>query len=193
MKIFKPSLSSCNDEQLMMLVKEKNTAAFEEIYKRYSKIILHYLYKMLGGSEDQAQDFLHDVFLKIIENPYLFDQTRKFKTWIFQIAHNKCKNEYRRRDVRNQAKTKFELAEIYSQNSTNPDTNLDYKQIYEFINIELSKYKEEHFDTFILRYQHGMSIKEIALIFDCPEGTVKSRLFYVTQTVVKKMKELYKI
>ena len=67
MKIFKPSLSSCNDEQLMMLVKEKNTAAFEEIYKRYSKIILHYLYKMLGGSEDQAQDFLHDVFLKIIE------------------------------------------------------------------------------------------------------------------------------
>jgi RNA polymerase sigma-70 factor (ECF subfamily) len=196
MKVFKPSLSSSSDEELMRLVKQKNTAAFEEIYKRYSKIykrysktVLRYLSKMLGGSVEQAQDFLHDIFLKIIEKPYLFDQTKKFKTWIFQIAHNKCKNEYRRRDIRNKAKTKIELNEVYSQNVINQDTYIDFKQMSEIINYELSKYKEEHFSTFLMRHQFEMSIKEIAQVFDCPEGTVKSRLFYITHKLVKKMKE----
>ena len=116
MKVFGLSLKSCSDEYLMAQVKDKDTAAFEELYNRYSKVILSFLYKMLGGSEAQAQDFLHDIFLKIIEKPYLFDQSKKFKTWIFQIAHNKCKNEYRKKDIRNQTKVKFELKEIYSQN-----------------------------------------------------------------------------
>jgi RNA polymerase sigma-70 factor, ECF subfamily len=189
MKLFGTSLKSFCDENLMAQVKDKDTAAFEELYNRYSKVILHYLYKMLGGSEAQAQDFLHDIFLKIIEKPYLFDQSKKFKTWIFQIAHNKCKNEYRKKDIRNQAKVKFELKEMYSQTSISPDTKMDFKSMNEIINQELSKYEEKHYSTFVLRYQHELSIKEIAEISDCPEGTVKSRLFYVTQKLVDKMKD----
>ena len=147
---------------------------------------------MLGGSEAQAQDFLHDIFLKIIEKPYLFDQSKKFKTWIFQIAHNKCKNEYRKKEVRNQAKVKFELNEIFSNNTIGPDAKIDNKRMNEIINYELSKYEEKHYSTFVLRYQHELSIKEIAEISDCPEGTVKSRLFYVTQKLIDKMKDYHK-
>ena len=61
----------------------------------------------------------------------------------------------------------------------------------EIINQELSKYEEKHYSTFVLRYQHELSIKEIAEISDCPEGSVKSRLFYVTQKLVDKMKDYY--
>ena len=129
MKLFRSSLNSCSDEDLMMQVKDNNAAAFEELYNRYSDILLHYLYKMLGGSETQAQDFLHDIFLKIIEKPYLFDQSKKFKTWVFQIAHNKCKNEYRRKYVRNQTQVKLEIKEIYSQDATSPETKLDLKKM----------------------------------------------------------------
>ena len=189
MKLFRSSLNSCSDEDLMMQVKDKNAAAFEELYNRYSENLLFYLYKMLGGSETQAQDFLHDIFLKIIEKPYLFDQSKKFKTWVFQIAHNKCKNEYRRKDVRNQAQVKLEIKEIYSQDTTSPEAKLDLKKMNEIINKELSKYEEKYYSIFILRYQHEMSIKEIAEISDCPEGTVKSRLFYTTQKLVEKMKD----
>ena len=192
MKVFGLSLKSCSDEDLMAQVKDKDTAAFEELYNRYSKVILNFLYKMLGGSEAQAQDFLHDIFLKIIEKPYLFDQSKKFKTWIFQIAHNKCKNEYRKKEVRNQAKVKFELNEIFSNNTIGPDAKIDNKRMNEIINYELSKYEEKHYSTFVLRYQHELSIKEIAEISDCPEGTVKSRLFYVTQKLIDKMKDYHK-
>lgn len=189
MSAFGTSLKLSSDENLMAQVKDNNTAAFEELYNRYSKVILYFLYKMLGSSEAQAQDFLHDIFLKIIEKPYLFNQSKKFKTWIFQIAHNKCKNEYRKKDFRNQAKVKFELNEMFSQDTISPDNQIDITILNEFINQELSKYEEKHYSTFVLRYQHEMSIKEIAEIFDCPEGTVKSRLFYVTQKLVERMKD----
>jgi len=192
MKFFESSLQSCSDEELMAQIKNKNAAAFEELYNRYCKVILHYLYKMLGSSEAQAQDFLHDIFLKIIEKPFLFDKSKKFKTWIFQIAHNKCKNEYRRKDIRNQPKVKFEINEIYSNNTTSPEATIDFNKMNKFINYELSKYEEKHFSTFVLRYQHELSIKEIAEISECPEGTVKSRLFYVTKKLVEKVKDYYK-
>jgi RNA polymerase sigma-70 factor, ECF subfamily len=191
MKFLKPLLGNYSDEELMRLIADKNAKAFEELYKRYNKIILHYLYKMVGGCAEQAQDFLHDIFLKIIEKPYLFDRTKKFKTWIFQIAHNKCKNEYRKRATRNNVKAKYEMDELYTQNDVNPDTEIEYTQLNDFIHCELSKFKEEHFSTFLMRYQHEMSISEIAQILECPEGTVKSRLFYVTQKLVKKMKDHY--
>ena len=97
------------DEDLMILVNWNDSFAFEELYCRYSKILLHFFYQMLGGDELQSQDFLHDVFLKIIEKPYLFNQSKNFKTWIFQISYNKCKNEYRRREIRNNASKKYEI------------------------------------------------------------------------------------
>ena len=136
MKLFKPSINSYSDEELMVQIKDGNSAAFEELYNRYSRVIFHYLYKMLGGLESLAQDFLHDIFLKIIEKPFLFDQSKKFKTWIFQIAHNKCKNEYRKKDVRNQPKVKFEINEIYSQDITSPEVSMDINKVNKFINYE---------------------------------------------------------
>ena len=59
--IFRSSYKSKTDEDLMILVNKKDSAAFAELYDRYSKILLHFFYKMLAGYEQQAQDFLHDV------------------------------------------------------------------------------------------------------------------------------------
>jgi RNA polymerase sigma-70 factor (ECF subfamily) len=45
--------------------------------------------------------------------------------------------------------------------------------------------------TFILRYTEEMSLAEIAEIMECPEGTVKSRLFYILKKLAKPL-EVYK-
>ena len=193
MKTFRKSLISCSDEELMIMVSERNSDALEELYNRYHKNILYYFYKMLGGAENKAQDFLHDIFLKIIEKPYLFDQKKKFKTWIYQIAYNKCKNEYRREQIRNQAKTKYELKEFYTIQTANPENKIDSELLNQLINNELSGFSKVHYNTFILRFQHQLSIKEIAEIEDCPIGTVKSRLYTVTKKIAKKVKDKYQI
>ncbi|MFC2088171.1 RNA polymerase sigma factor [Calditrichota bacterium] len=190
--IFRSSYKSKTDEDLMILVGAKDSAAFEELYNRYSNILLHFFYKMLAGNEQQAQDFLHDVFLKIIEKPYLFDHSKNFKTWIFQIAYNKCKNEYRRREIRNNVGIKHEIKNNMNQVSEkvdSPEETVDQKQLNKLIFTEVQKLKEEHSSTFIMRFQQGLSIKEIAEVLNCPQGTVKSRLFYATQKLLKTLKQ----
>ena len=52
---------------------------------------------------------------------------------------------------------------------------------------ELNKVDIDTKTMFNLRYKEEMSIKEIADIFDCPEGTIKSRLFYLTKSLSTKL------
>jgi len=85
-----------SDEQLMGLIRKGDASSFDELYKRYSHRLLHYFYRMLNGDEEKAQDFLQDICLKIVEKADTFNPEGKFSSWIFTIASNMCKNEYRR-------------------------------------------------------------------------------------------------
>ena len=60
------------DEKLMSRIQRGSTAAFDELYARYSKRMLYYFHRMLGRDEEKAQDFLQDLFLKIVEDPARF-------------------------------------------------------------------------------------------------------------------------
>jgi len=84
----------------MSRINSGDTGAFNLLYDRYNQILLHYFHKMLGGDRDKAQDFLQALFLKLIEQTGQFKQKFNFKSWVFTIAHNMCKNEYRRMEIR---------------------------------------------------------------------------------------------
>src|ERR1700744_1321657 len=87
--------SLMNDQELMFHLQQGEASAFDELYTRYSKRLLGYFIRMLNFDKEKAQDSLHDVFLKIIEKPEQFDRTRSFKSWVFTIAYNTCKNHYK--------------------------------------------------------------------------------------------------
>src|SRR4051794_3865958 len=96
--------SQKTDEELMRLVQRGEERALTELYHRYSKKLVRYFHRMLWRDDDKAQDFLHDLFIKIIEKPDQFNPERKFSTWIYSAAFNMCKNEYRRQSVRQDAR-----------------------------------------------------------------------------------------
>jgi RNA polymerase sigma-70 factor (ECF subfamily) len=177
--------TSHSDEELMELIGRGETSAFDELYARYSGRLLMYFYRMLSNDEERAHDILHDIFLKIIERPQLFDRGRRFSTWIFSVAHNTCKNEYRWRQVRQPAE--MELDEIES-GIEGGDERFDRERFAAMLDLELGMLSEEHRSTFILRYQEDLSIAEISRILECPEGTVKSRLFYAIRKLADRLK-----
>ena len=63
----------------MTRVQQSDELAFNEIYQRYSQRILRYMYRMLRQDEAKANDFLQDVFLKIVSAPEKFDTSKNFK------------------------------------------------------------------------------------------------------------------
>lgn len=175
----------------MQKIRQGNTAAFDELYHRYSKRMLLYFYRMLGGDTEKSQDFLQDLFLKILEKNSLFRNEALFSTWIFTVAHNMCKNEYRRLSVRKIIDYQAEPDGVFSKNGndfSDVEQKIDDEIFKQFILKELGHLDENQCSTFILRFQENLSIKEISQVLDCSEGTTKSRLFYVTQKLSKKLK-----
>lgn len=159
------------------------------MYDRYSKKMLFFFYQRLYQDNEKAQDFLQDLFLKIIEKSDSFDEGKKFSVWVYTIASNLCKNEYRKNAVRGTKIDNFEekipsLASLDLRSETKHDLNLFSRSLSD----ELSKMDEKHSLSFILRHQQHLSIQEISKVMACPEGTVKSRLFYAIKTLSKKLR-----
>lgn len=178
--------ASQSDEQLMELIRRGKTPAFDELYGRYSGRLLRYFQKMLAGDEERSQDLLHDLFLKIVERPELFTPGRVFSTWIFSAAHNMCKNEYRNRQVRRPVDIEIDELPADAEGLLE---RIDRQSFRQMLGLELEALEEDHRTTFLLRYQEGFSIREISEVLGCPEGTVKSRLYYTIRRLAGKLRQ----
>jgi RNA polymerase sigma-70 factor (ECF subfamily) len=190
MSLFRKKIHNASDELLMIDIRKGKKAAFDELYRRYSKRLLYYFYRMLNGDHDKAQDFLQDLFLKIIEKPDLFDEKKKFSTWIYAVAYNQCKNEYRRLKVRNQLDHREEIMETIPEKTPGPEEKLESKIFLSALERELYKIEPEQRLVFILRFQENLPVKDIAEITGLKEGTVKSRLFYITRKLADSLQDL---
>ena len=178
-----------SDEQLMEGIKIGEMQAFDELYLRYSKRLLHFFFRMLNRDTEKAQDFLQDIFLKIVEKPHLFDTQKRFSTWVFTVANNMCKNEYRRLQVRQDGSIYVGDFNVTENDIVLPKIKqqIDSKHFKKMVVEELANMSEVKRSVFLLRYQEQFSVKEISEILHCSEGTVKSRLFYTTKTLAEKL------
>jgi RNA polymerase sigma-70 factor (ECF subfamily) len=176
-----------SDEELMGLVGARDSKAFEELYDRYSRLMFNYFHRMLWKDKERARDFTQDLFTKIIQKNELYDAKRSFKTWLYSIAHNMCKNEYAKHEVRRDAHSEIK----YTQpgiDRAKADVEMDKTSFKKELEQALQVLDEVKRTTFELRFYQEMSIQEISEVMDCSEGTVKSRLFYTLKQLNEKLK-----
>ncbi len=184
MGIFQKNYTKYSITELMQFVRSGNKAAFDELYNRYAQKMLMFFYRMLANDKDKAQDFTHDLFLKIIEKPELYDTNRSFDTWIFTLAYNMCKNEYKKLKIRQEHQKEQQLT---AENTVYINDGFDKELYRKQLEQHLQQMDEEHKSIIILRFEEELSVKEIAQIVNCPEGTVKSRIFYTLQALSVKL------
>ncbi len=173
------------DEHLMKGVQNGRQAEFELLYSRYAQRMLGYFYRMFNGDEEKAQDFLQDLFIKVLEKASLFDTNQNFEAWIFTIASNMCKNEYRKlnhhqtfsQQVNGQEGIEFRM-----------DSKIDFENYQLAVFQLVERLEPDKKELFILRFEEELSIEEIANILKLKEGTVKSRLFYLKKFLAEKLK-----
>jgi len=187
LSLFGTTYHKKSDEELMELIKENNQKAFGELYDRYAERLINYFYRMLWKDQEKAEDFTQDLFTKIIQKPELFNGSRAFKTWVFSVANNMCKNEYRHHEVKKKANDHFDY-NVSRSAASKAVEDMDKITFNQELEVALSSLDEAKRSTFELRYNDDMSIKEIADTFGCSEGTVKSRLFYTLKHLNTKLK-----
>ena len=167
-----------SDESLMQELVNGHQQAFELLYERYHDRMLRFFYRMFRGDEERARDFLQELFLRVIEKGHLYTPEKKFSTWLYTVASNLCKNEFRSQAVRKKVSHVEDIHQLKITSDDCLDKQLYSKQFELSLHKALGKLSEDHRTVFILRYQEELSIKEISAIMKCSEGTVKSRIFY---------------
>ncbi|MFN7792375.1 MAG: RNA polymerase sigma factor [Cyclobacteriaceae bacterium] len=189
MLFFNHDLKILSDEALMEKASQGSERALEVIYHRYSQPLLRYFYRMLWQDKPKAEDFLHDLFIRILDNRTAFDSSRKFSTWLYSIAHNMCKNEYRRQAFRKQANSLIVISDHTHESVSNHLDQLAFQQKLDQV---LCEEDEDVRAMFSLRFELEMDVSEIARVLQCPEGTVKSRLFYLKKRLASRLQQ-YKL
>ena len=170
----------------MILVQRGDHRAFSALYDRYASRMKAFFFRMLWSDHAKAEDFVHDLFTKVIERPELYQPHLPFTPWLFQVASNMCKNAYRRRA--------FEVAYLSQLDTNNvhapaAEQKIDEELILKRLNVILEQLDEMKRELFLLRYQQQFSIRELAAIFNTTEGTIKSRLFHIRKTLLEHLNE----
>lgn len=188
MRLFRKKYDQCTDEELVQYASKGEERAFELLYDRYSHPVHCYFIRMLWKDEQKAADFTQDLFVKVAKNLSKLDTGRSFKTWLFSVANNMCKNAYRHAEVVSKANDELQHSGERNEHQRT-GKELDHQTFRHQLEQVLGELDEEKRSTFHMRYDDELSIKEISEIMECSEGTVKSRLFYTLKHLSKELSD----
>lgn len=185
--IFKP-LGSLNDDELMQRVGSKDDdRAFGELYHRYARRVMGFFFRQMNGDEALAADLTQDAFMRVWTARDKFTGSN-FRTWMLTIAYNLVKNYYRHDEYEKQYEV-FTKQTQEKVTDTNIIDQLDNEAFDNALRQELEKLPPESRLLFSFRFEEELTIPEIATLMTLPEGTVKSRLFVLTQTLKQKFNQ----
>lgn len=155
---------------------------FQKIWNLYHKRILFFIRQ---SAPAEADDLMQDVMLKVFENLERYNPIYSFETWIFTIARNRTINWIQKKKTRN-------LDEyIQVTDSVSADSGLLNSEIRRHVNAALDTLDAEHKQMVYLYYYEGLKIRQIAKVMNCPQGTVKSRLYWIRERLEQELGEFH--
>lgn len=160
--------------------------AFETLYDRYFNKLVWFARGFVEET-NRAEDLVQDVFIRIIENPDLFDSSKKFSTWMYVVTSNRCKQVLR--DEKNRLRILQENVFPYSEKTSQVAGSSDLNLLKEKIQSIYSTLSEKEKNIYTLRFDQELSIKEIAEILELPEGSIKSGIFYLLKKLAHHLKD----
>jgi RNA polymerase sigma-70 factor (ECF subfamily) len=179
---FRP-LSEFTDEELATAHLEGVPRAFQELYERYQPRLHRFVRRKIEDRE-RAQDLAQETFIRVLRHLPRFQTDKKFSTWIFTIAANLAKNEFR-----NRSRSPLILFQHLESGRGPDDRPLEFKDptqqpdrlyrkrdLQRLVGEAVKALKPKHRLIFHLREMEGKSYREISRITGAALGTVKSRM-----------------
>ena len=186
--MFLKPLSSLTDDELMQRVAGKDDdRAYGELYHRHARRLMGLFYRQMNGDEALAADLTQDAFMRVWTARNRFAGTN-FRNWLLSIGYNLVKNHYRLSEHQKE----YELFAIQTGEEIADNNILDKMDNDTFdqtLRQELEKLSPESRLLFSFRFEEELTVPEIAALMEIPEGTVKSRLYMLTQTLKQKINQ----
>ena len=169
-----PPFSSADDSSLVAAVVEGHESALAEIYQRHAPAVSGHAKRILGDAA-LAEDITQEVFVQLWQHPERFDPTRgKLRTMLLTQAHGKSVDVIRARNARDRREDRV------TQDAPPPTPEIDAELIVlteaELVNRAIAELPEQERAAIELAYFGANTYRQVAVLLDLPEGTVKTRI-----------------
>lgn len=157
-----------------------NAAAFERLYARFRKPLYGFLTRGLGPEGREGVDeCFQDVWTRVIAARSGYQPTAKFSTWLFQIAHNRMVDGWRRQRPTQSLDALVEAGmQAEDTGAAAPEVAVGTFQRQRQLQDALAALPDEQRVAVQLRLAQEMSLEQIAEVTGVGRETVKSRLRY---------------
>ncbi len=182
------------DLLLVRKVQAGDKRAFDLLVLKYQHKIASLVSRFLHDHAE-VQDVTQEAFIKAYRGLKNFRGDSAFYTWLYRIAINTAKNHLASMSRRVTDGTDTAEAEQYASATAlhdiaDPQREMMTDQIAQVVNLTINTLPDELKTAITLRELKGMSYEEIAVVMECPIGTVRSRIFRAREAIDQKLRPL---
>jgi len=169
-----------NDLILVERFKGGDRTAFKELVLKYQKEIYFLAYRMVLNKEDAA-DVVQEIFVQVFRKIHQFRSASTFKTWLYRVAINQCKNFFRTLK-KNREYVPIEDYVVTDPNDSQLDVLLKNERVA-LISETVGKLPKKQKAVLILRTYHELSYKEIAEIVGGSVNSANVNFYHAIENI----------
>ncbi len=184
------------DQALVEKAQKGDKKAFGILVEKYHKKLYRILSRMIRD-QSEIEDIVQDSFIKAYRAINNFRGDSAFYTWLYRIGVNTAKNHLTALGKRPKAMEEVEIDDVENfddgyemRNLDTPETIMMNQEIVSTVSETIETLPDELKEAISLREMDGLSYEEIAVIMQCPIGTVRSRIFRAREAIAEKLKPL---
>ncbi len=179
-------IAMMHSDTLVARAREGDKNAQGKLVQMWYKRIYNFSYKFFFD-HDLAMEVAQKTFISMHRNIDGLQETTRFKSWLYTIAVNYCREELRKRkatrsvslhDLRPGESEESYRWEASSSRRENPEKQLRHSELSDLLQQCLMELSDEQREVVIMKEYEGLKFREIAETLNISENTVKSRMYY---------------
>lgn len=179
-------IAMMHSDTLITRARQGDQNAQGKLVQMWYKRIYNFSFKFFLD-HDLAMEVTQKSFISMCKNVGALQDTARFKSWLYKIAVNYCREEARKKKgnrslsfdvVWNREAEDSPKWESSSQRYDNPERQYHHAEVSDILQEALLQLSDEQREVVIMKEFEGLKFREIAEVLNISENTVKSRMYY---------------
>lgn len=179
------------DGEVMLALQSGQDKALDELMRRYKQPLFHFVTRYTRN-EDTSYDIVQETFFRVYNKAESFNPAYKFKTWLYQIALNLCRDYARKKkfqffvslDSWKDNEDEGSLHDILASDE-NIESLAEHRQTLKLLESQIDKLPHKLKTALILFALEGHSQEECARILGITPKTVETRVYRARKTLLQ--------
>lgn len=168
-------------------------SAVDYFFNKYAKQLYRFAFSYLK-SENDAEEIVQEIFLKIWEKRKNIDPNQAFKKYLFTIALNSIRKSFLQKAK--EEKFKLELYNVVLEQNIQEKEEINYHLYLRILDEQIELLPEKRKEIFVMHKKEGLTVKEVSEILNISPKTVENQLTSAIKSIrdgfyKKNMKGLY--